>query len=362
MKNADKQHIVYQIWPRSFYDSNGDGVGDLNGVIQKLDHIASLGCDMIWLNPVYASPNCDYGYDVSDYYSIQPDFGAMEDFDRLVSEARARGIGIIMDLVPNHVSDKSEWFQAAIADKNSPYRDYFYFKPGKNGGPPNNWLSFFGGSAWTLDKLSGEYYLTSFAPGQCDINWENPAVRRAIYDIMRFWLNKGIAGFRMDVVNTLKKAEGLPDKNPEKKGLQFPDDLVRDRDGIHDIIKEMHSEVLAHYDCFTVGEGVLTDTNSVIGYTEPSHNELMMMFQFDLHSLGCGPLGKFDFRKLYHWTIRDFKREIDRWQLEIQQGNGWVGNYLSNHDQPRQVSRFGNDGRYRRESAAALALLNFTWG
>ncbi|MEG1811198.1 MAG: alpha-glucosidase [Clostridia bacterium] len=360
MKFADKDKIVYQIWPRSFFDSNGDGIGDIPGVTSKLDYIKSLGADMIWLNPVYASPNCDYGYDVSDYYSIHPDFGTMADFDALLAAAKAHGIGIIMDLVPNHVSEKSEWFQNALKEPTSKYRDYFYFKNGKNGGPPNNWLSFFGGSAWGHDAQSGEYYLTSFAPGQCDVNWENPQLRHEIYDIMRFWLDKGIAGFRMDVVNTLKKADGLPDKDAHRKGLQFPGDLICDRPGVHDFIKEMYAQVLSKYDCFTVGEGVLTDENSVLGYTKPENHELMMMFQFDLHMLGCGPLGKYDFRKLYHWTLRDFKRIVDSWQTHMQQGGGWVGNYLSNHDQPRQVSRFGDDRRWRSESACALALLNLT--
>ncbi|MBS5880186.1 MAG: alpha-glucosidase [Clostridium sp.] len=358
-----REKIVYQIWPRSFCDGNGDGVGDLGGVIAKLDYLHELGVDLLWLSPVYASPNRDYGYDVSDYYAINPEYGTLAEFDRLVAEAKARGIGILMDFVPNHTSDQHAWFQAALNDPNSPYRDFYYFRPGKNGGAPNNWMSFFGGSAWTQDKKTGEYYLTSFTPGQCDLNWENPAVRQEMYKAMRFWMDRGIAGFRIDVVNAIKKAPGLPDKDPHKRGLQFPAELVTKQEGVHTFIQEMHREVFSHYpDCFTVGEGCLTGIEDVARFTNPENRELMMMFHFDIAMLGCGPLGKFDFRKGYRFTIRDFKRVVNRWQLAMQEKNGWTGNYLSNHDQPRQVSRFGSEKtpELRRASARALALLNLT--
>ena len=358
-----REKIVYQIWPRSFYDANGDGIGDLCGVIAKLDYLHELGIDLIWLSPIYASPNRDYGYDVSDYYAINPEYGTLADFDRLVAEAKARNIGIVMDFVPNHTSDQHPWFQAALADPDSPYRDYYYFRPGKNGSAPNNWMSFFGGSAWTQDEKTGEYYLTSFTPEQCDLNWENPAVRQEMYKAMRFWMDRGIAGFRIDVVNAIKKAPGLPDKDPHKRGLQFPAELVTKQEGVHDFIQEMHREVFAHYpDCFTVGEVALTGIEDVARFTNPENRELMMMFHFDIPMLGCGPLGKFDFRKGYHFTIRDFKRVVDRWQLAMQEKNGWTGNYLSNHDQPRHVSRFGSEKtpELRRASARALALLNLT--
>lgn len=358
-----REKIVYQIWPRSFCDGNGDGIGDLGGVIAKLDYLHELGVDLLWLSPVYASPNRDYGYDVSDYYAINPEYGTLAEFDRLVAEAKARGIGILMDFVPNHTSDQHAWFQAALNDPNSPYRDFYYFRPGKNGGAPNNWMSFFGGSAWTQDKKTGEYYLTSFTPGQCDLNWENPAVRQEMYKAMRFWMDRGIAGFRIDVVNAIKKAPGLPDKDPHKRGLQFPAELVTKQEGVHTFIQEMHREVFSHYpDCFTVGEGCLTGIEDVARFTNPENRELMMMFHFDIAMLGCGPLGKFDFRKGYRFTIRDFKRVVNRWQLAMQEKNGWTGNYLSNHDQPRQVSRFGSEKtpELRRASARALALLNLT--
>ena len=358
-----REKIVYQIWPRSFCDGNGDGVGDLGGVIAKLDYLHELGVDLLWLSPVYASPNRDYGYDVSDYYAINPEYGTLAEFDRLVAEAKARGIGILMDFVPNHTSDQHAWFQAALNDPNSSYRNFYYFRPGKNGGAPNNWMSFFGGSAWTQDKKTGEYYLTSFTPGQCDLNWENPAVRQEMYKAMRFWMDRGIAGFRIDVVNAIKKAPGLPDKDPHKRGLQFPAELVTKQEGVHTFIQEMHREVFSHYpDCFTVGEGCLTGIEDVARFTNPENRELMMMFHFDIAMLGCGPLGKFDFRKGYRFTIRDFKRVVNRWQLAMQEKNGWTGNYLSNHDQPRQVSRFGSEKtpELRRASARALALLNLT--
>lgn len=358
-----REKIVYQIWPRSFCDGNGDGIGDLGGVIAKLDYLHELGVDLLWLSPVYASPNRDYGYDVSDYYAINQEYGTLAEFDRLVAEAKTRGIGILMDFVPNHTSDQHAWFRAALSDPNSPYRDFYYFRPGKNGGAPNNWMSFFGGSAWTQDKKTGEYYLTSFTPGQCDLNWENPAVRQEMYKAMRFWMDRGIAGFRIDVVNAIKKAPGLPDKDPHKRGLQFPAELVTKQEGVHAFIQEMHREVFSHYpDCFTVGEGCLTGIEDVARFTNPENRELMMMFHFDIAMLGCGPLGKFDFRKGYRFTIRDFKRVVNRWQLAMQEKNGWTGNYLSNHDQPRQVSRFGSEKtpELRRASARALALLNLT--
>jgi oligo-1,6-glucosidase len=252
------------------------------------------------------------------------------------------------------------WFRNALSGKNSKYRSNYIFREGRNGKEPNNWLSFFGGSAWTKDDRSGEYYLTSFTPHQCDLNWENPEVRREIYDVMRFWLDKGVAGFRMDVINAISKAPGLPDKDPGKKGYQFPFELTLNREPSHEYLQEMNREVLSKYDCFSVGEGALAGVEDVIKYTDPDRQELMMMFQFDLNGIGCGPLGKFDFRKLYIWSIPEFKSIVDRWQLRMQEGGGWLGNFLSNHDQPRHVSRFGNDTKYRMECAKAFCLLNLT--
>ncbi|HWQ58609.1 MAG TPA: alpha-glucosidase [Clostridia bacterium] len=357
-----RESIVYQIWPRSFCDSNGDGVGDLRGVIGKLDYLRELGVDTVWLSPIFPSPNNDYGYDISDYRAVNPEFGAMEDFEALVAQAKARGIRILLDLVPNHTSDQHAWFRQALENPASKYRDYYIFRTGKNGGPPNNWMSFFGGSAWTKDERSGEYYLTSFTPQQCDLNWENPELRQEMYSMMRFWMDKGISGFRIDVVNLLKKPAGLPDKDPHKRGLQFPGRLATAQPGIHDMIREMNEEVFSKYpDCLTVGEGCLVGLEDVPDFTDPARRELTMMFHFDLATLGCGPLGKYDFRKLYRFTTLEFKRVTDAWQLEMQLRNGWVGNYLSNHDQPRQLDRFGSvDEKYRRASAKALCLYNMT--
>lgn len=276
-------------------------------------------------------------------------------------------MNLILDFVPNHTSDQHPWFQEAIKSKSNKYRNFYCFQNPKKikkknttiDVAPNNWMSAFGGPAWQYDAASNQYYLTLFTPNQCDLNWENKEVRQNIYKILRFWLDKGIAGFRLDVINAISKTKGMPDtKNGPK--LDFPFEHVVSLPKSHDYVKEMYQEVFQHYDCITIGEGMMTDLDSLNLYTAPERKELNMMFQFDLHMLGCGKLGKYDFRKFYHYTIRDMKKVIDHWQKGTQEGNGWLGNYLSNHDQPRQVSRFGNDKKYRVESAKALALLNFT--
>ena len=354
-------------------DSNGDGIGDLGGIIAKLPYLKELGVDIVWLSPIYPSHNHDYGYDIDDYCAINPEFGTMEDFERLVAEAKALGIGILMDLVVNHTSSHHRWFVEALENPESEYRDYYIFKEGRKveeypgsklpvtGGtiPPNNWLSAFGGSAWQKDEKSGEYYLTMFTPNQCDLNWKNPKVREEVWNIMKFWLDKGIAGFRLDVINAIAKAEGLPDSGDPKK-LNFPFEHIVSLPKSHDYLREMNEKVLSKYDCFTVGEGMDTPLCAALEYTGPNTNQLNMIFQFDLALIGCGPLGKFDFRKLYHWTVREYKDIFDRWQSGIMNGGGWLGNYISNHDQPRPVSRFGDDKQYRRESAKALAMMNMT--
>lgn len=217
-----KNKVIYQIWPRSFQDSNHDGIGDLQGILSRLEHFSELGVDFIWLSPIYCSPNTDYGYDISDYYQINPEFGTMEDFDTLLAACKKRNIGIIMDLVANHTSDQHPWFQACLKDKNSPMRERYYFRDGIKGKEPNNWISCFGGSAWQKDPCQeNSWYLTTFTPHQCDLNWENEAVRKEVANIMRFWLNRGVSGFRLDVINTIAKKEGLPSWHPEKKGYQF---------------------------------------------------------------------------------------------------------------------------------------------
>lgn len=360
-----KNQIVYQIWPRSFKDSDGDGIGDLRGVLSKLDYIKSLGIDLIWLSPIYLTENKDYGYDVANYYEINPEYGTMEDFDELLVETKKRGMGILMDLVANHTSDQHPWFREALKGKSSPYRDYYFFKEGKidskgNLVPPNNWLSAFGGEAWQQDSLSYEYYLTTFTPNQVDLNWANENVRQGIYDIMDFWLKKGIAGFRMDVINTISKTEGLPSVGTSSN-LQFPFEHVVSLPKSHTYLQEMHEKILCKYpDAFTVGEGMVTSKADLISYTHPAQKKLQMMFHFDLHLIGCGPLGKFDFRKFYFYTPKQLKDTIFDWQETVEEGGGWLGNFLSNHDQPRQVSRFLDDGVFRVKSAKALVLLNLT--
>jgi oligo-1,6-glucosidase len=360
MKNK-LNSIIYQIWPRSFNDSNEDGIGDINGIIEKLDYLKELNVDYIWISPLYSSPNTDYGYDVADYYSINPEYGSLSDLDKLIQKAKHLNIKIIMDLVANHTSTDHPWFLEAVRDSLSPKRDYYYFRESKNGKEPNNWISIFGGSAWTkVDE--NNYVLTLFTPHQADLNWENKQVRVEIANIMEFWINRGIAGFRLDVINTISKKEGLPSKNPQKKGFQFADDFIINRPKAVDYAREVIAEVKArtNIDFITIGEGMLMTREVAKEYSNVDNPICDMMIHFDLHMLGCGPLGKFDFRKGYRWKIIDLKRIISNWQTDMQKNNYWMANYLSNHDQPRQVSRFGNDKKYIFESAKALALLNMT--
>ncbi|MFQ8583930.1 MAG: alpha-amylase family glycosyl hydrolase [Holdemania massiliensis] len=294
-----KNKVIYQIWPRSFQDSNHDGIGDLRGILQRLDHLQDLGIDLIWLSPVYCSPNTDYGYDISDYYSIHPDFGTMDDFDALLAECKKRGMGIIMDLVANHTSDQHPWFQACLNDVNSPYRDCYYFREGIGSKEPNNWISMFGGSAWTKDPLKPQsWYLTTFTPHQCDLNWENPRVREEVANVMRFWLEKGVSGFRMDVINTIAKQPGLPSWHPEKKGYQFAKDLMTNLPKSHEYIQELIGKLSPDFDFITIGEGMMADNDAWL-YAGEDRGELNMMIMFD-RICHCGPLGKYDFRKLYH--------------------------------------------------------------
>ena len=356
---ADCRHsVVYQIWPRSFQDSNGDGIGDINGIRSRLPYLKSLGIDLLWISPLYQSPNDDYGYDISDYYSINPEFGTIDDLKELIREAKLLGIGILMDLVANHTSTRHAWFRQALADPSSPCRGFYFFRHGSAGGPPNNWLSFFGESAW--QKAEGDmYYLTTFAATQADLNWANPAVRKEIYKIMIYYMDLGIAGFRMDVINTIDKISGLPSKDPDKEGLQFPGDYIIDRPNVETYLKEMNQEVLTPRHAVSVGEGVLVTPESVRAYTRTDSRELDMMFQFELMTLGYGVLGRYDCRKLYHFTDRDFKAAVRKWQTAMQRDGSYLGNCLSNHDNIRQLDHFGSTKRWRAKSAKAVALFNF---
>jgi len=360
MKKSSIHSVVYQIWPRSFNDSNKDGIGDIQGIIQKLNYLKFLGINQIWLSPVFVSPNKDYGYDIQDYYNIQPEFGSLEDMDQLIIEAKKRDIVIIMDLVANHTSDQHPWFQDALKNKNSKYKDYYFFREGKDNREPNNWISLFGGSAWTKVKYEDNmYYLSLFTPQQTDLNWENPEVRKEIENILRFWLDRGISGFRMDVINIISKKEGLPDKNPHKKGYQFADDYIVSREKSHDYIQEMYTNILKEYPGLFIGEGLLINPSQAKRYCGANSNELDLMFHFDTVLIGCGPLGKYDFRKFYQWSIKEFKKIYFKWQLASDNDDFYLGNFLSNHDNGRAVSRFGDDRKYHKESAKALQTLIF---
>jgi len=350
-----KEAVVYQIYPRSFKDSNGDGIGDLRGIIEKLDYLKELGVDVVWLSPVYKSPNDDNGYDISDYRAIMDEFGTMEDWEALRDGLHARGIKLIMDLVVNHSSDEHAWFVASRSSKDNPYRDYYWWRPGKpDGREPNNWLSFFGGSAWQYDETTGEYYLHLFSRKQPDLNWENPKVRREVYDMMRWWLDRGVDGFRMDVINCISKVEGLPDAGSERYG--WGGQFFMDGPRVHEFLQEMHREVLRHYDVMTVGETPGVTLEEARKYTDPARNELNMVFQFEHMDVDSGPGGKWDIRP---WNLVELKKILNKWQLGMQ-GVGWNSLYLNNHDQPRLVSRFGDEGKYRKESAKMLATMLHT--
>ncbi|MFT9599762.1 glycoside hydrolase family 13 protein [Mesobacillus sp.] len=347
-----KKSIVYQIYPRSFYDSNGDGIGDLQGIIQKLDYLKELGVDVIWLSPIYDSPNDDNGYDIRDYYQIMKQFGTMEDLNRLLDAAHQRGLKIIMDLVVNHTSDEHSWFVESKKGLANPYRDYYVWKPGKNGKEPNNWGSIFSGPAWDYDENTNEYYLHLFSKKQPDLNWENPALRNEIYTMMKFWLDKGIDGFRMDVINFISKVPGLPD-GEVKEGAIYGDGGPYFVNGpkIHKYLREMNEKVLSHYDILTVGEMPGASTADAVMYTNPENKEINMIFTFEHMGLDSGPTEKWDLKPL---NLVDLKENLTKWQSELH-GTGWNSLYWNNHDQPRIVSRFGDDQEYRVESAKMLA-------
>ena len=350
-----KEAVVYQIYPRSFKDSNGDGIGDLRGIIEKLDYLQELGVDIVWLSPVYKSPNDDNGYDISDYRDIMDEFGTMADWEELRDGLHARGIKLMMDLVVNHTSDEHPWFMASRSSKDNPYRDFYYWRPGKpDGREPNNWLSFFSGSAWEYDEKTDEYYLHLFSRKQPDLNWENPRVRQEVYDMMRWWLDRGVDGFRMDVINCISKAEGLPDAGSDR--YAWGGEFFLNGPRVHEFLQEMNREVLSRYDVVTVGETPGVTVEDARLYTDPRRNELNMVFQFEHMGVDNGPGGKWDVRP---WDFRELKRILNKWQLGLQ-GIGWNSLYLNNHDQPRMVSRFGDDGKCRKESAKMLATMLHT--
>lgn len=347
-----KEAVVYQVYPRSFMDSDGDGIGDLKGILVKLDYLQTLGVDVIWLSPIYQSPNDDNGYDVSDYQSIMKEFGTMEDFDRLLSAIHERGMKIMMDLVINHTSDEHPWFMASRSSVDDPKRDYYIWRPGKDGKEPNNWESVFKGSAWKYDEVTDEYYLHLFSKKQPDLNWENPDLREEIYSMMKWWLDKGVDGFRMDVINFISKDQRYLD-GVIPDGKQYGDGSPYFMNGprIHEFLQEINQRVLSHYDLITVGEMPGVNPEEALLYTGKDRNELHMVFQFEHMDLGAGPEGKWNNSK---WELSDLKGILSKWQYGLDEG-GWNSLYWNNHDQPRVVSRFGDDGAYRVESAKMLA-------
>lgn len=350
-----KESVVYQIYPISFKDSNGDGVGDLRGILSKLDYLQDLGVDVVWICPIYQSPGHDNGYDISDYYKIDPAFGTMEDFDELLEGLHARGMKLMMDLVLNHTSDEHPWFLESRKSKDNPKRDYYIWRKGKNGGPPNNWESYFSGSVWEYDERTDEYYLHLYSKHQPDLNWENPAVIRELHDMVKWWLQKGVDGFRFDAIAHIAKAKGLPDAdNPQQTPTVRAYELFSNLDDVHTLLQDLYDNVLYYYDIMTVGETSGIGPEEALSYVGDDRRELNMTFQFEhmfLDAASAGS-GKWD---VVPWKLTDLKEVISRWQTVLH-GRGWNANYLCNHDQPRAVSRFGNDQEpYRIPSAKMLA-------
>ena len=348
-----KESVVYQIYPRSFCDSNGDGIGDLNGITSKFDYLKELGIDVIWLSPVYKSPNDDNGYDISDYQAIMDEFGTMEDFDRILAAAHERGIKIMMDLVVNHTSDEHKWFIESRKSTDNPYRDYYIWRPAKEDGSlPNNWGSCFSGPAWEYDKTTDMYFLHLFSKKQPDLNWDNPVVRQEVFDMMNWWLDKGIDGFRMDVISLISKRPGLPDGTLGLNGYATFD-IAANGPHVHEYLQEMRQKALNNADTITVGECAGVTLEEAKKYARSDEKELNMVFQFEHMDVdGDEKAGKWTTKKM---DLRDMKKILTRWQKGLQDV-AWNSLYWENHDQPRSVSRFGNDSdEYREISAKMLA-------
>ncbi|TLS51627.1 alpha-glucosidase [Paenibacillus antri] len=347
-----KEAVAYQIYPRSFMDSDGDGIGDLRGIVSKLDYVSGLGIDIIWICPVFASPNDDNGYDISDYQDIMAEFGTMEDFDALLAEVHARGMKLILDLVINHTSDEHPWFIESRSSKDNPKRDYYIWADPKDGAEPNNWESIFGGSAWEYDAGTGQYFMHIFSKKQPDLNWENEAVRRDLYAMVNWWLDKGIDGFRVDAISHIKKVPGFPDlPNPKKLPYVPSYEGHMNREGIHEYLGELKRETFAKYDIVTVGEanGVTVDDAEL--WVGESKGAFDMIFQFEHLGLwGKSAEGGLDLPAL--------KKTLTHWQKGLE-GMGWNALFLENHDQPRSVSTWGNDDEYWAASAKALATMYF---
>ena len=345
-----KEQVIYQIYPRSFYDSNGDGIGDIKGIILKLDYLKFLGIDIIWLSPHFDSPNDDNGYDIRDYRKIMEEFGDMNDFDNLLSEIHNREMKLVIDLVVNHTSDEHNWFIESKSSSKNKFRDFYIWKEGSETNPPNNWTSFFGGSAWEKDLKTNHYYLHYFSKKQPDLNWENQKVRREIYDIMKFWLDKGIDGFRMDVIPFISK--DLSFKNLSKSKLINPEFSYASGTKLHQFLKEMNSKVLSKYDIVSIGEAFGISNESMIKMTDERENELNLVFLFDIIRIGR------DNWIQNKWNLKELKKLFEQ-QSNVKHFN-WPTVFLNNHDNPRSVSKYGNDLQFREKSAKLLAMLILT--
>ena len=367
-----KEAVVYQVYPRSFNDANGDGIGDLKGITEKLPYLAKLGINVIWLSPVFDSPNVDNGYDISDYFAIMSDFGTMEDFDEMLETAHKHGIKILMDLVANHTSDEHPWFKESRSSKDNPYRDYYIWKDPKgfdedgNPIPPNNWASEFGGPAWEWDEATGQFYLHIFFKEQPDLNWENEKVREDLYSMVRWWLDKGVDGFRLDAINIISKPEGYPDDpstDYEKHTSSIPF-VITNGTMVHPWMKELTRETFSRYDVMTVGETSATSPEDAKLWAGYHTGELNMIFHFDHMGVDNDPNGSLGGKWSYApYKLTELKRILNDWQTTLE-GNAWGSLYWNNHDQPRVVSRFGNDSdEFRTLSAKQLATtLHFMQG
>ncbi|WP_462226949.1 glycoside hydrolase family 13 protein [Alkalibacterium sp.] len=347
-----KEAVAYQIYPRSFYDSNGDGIGDLQGIIQKLDYLQELGIDIIWVNPIYQSPNDDNGYDISDFYDIMDEFGTMADFDELLREVHNRGMKIIMDLVINHTSDEHEWFIESRSSKDNPYRDFYIWHPGNpDGSDINNWESFFGGSVWEYDEQTKEYYMHIFSRKQPDLNWENPKVRESLYEMVNWWLDKGIDGFRVDAITHIKKKKGFPDlPNPRNRKYVPSNPGHANQPGIDEFLSEFVDRTIKNYDVMTVGEAGGAKFEEAKHWIGEEGGYFNMIFQFDHLGLWKAKDGKLD--------LEDLKNVMTKWQKGLE-GQGWNALFIENHDQPRSVSSWGDDTDLRKTSAKSLATFYF---
>ena len=345
-----KEQVIYQIYPRSFYDSNNDGIGDIKGIILKLDYLKLLGIDIIWISPHFDSPNDDNGYDIRNYKKVMEEFGTMEDFDLLLNEIHIRKMKLIIDLVVNHSSDEHNWFIESKSSKDNKYRDYYIWKAGDKNSPPNNWTSFFGGSAWEKDPISNDYYLHYFSKKQPDLNWENNKVREEVYDVMKFWLDKGIDGFRMDVIPFISKDQDF--NNLSKKELLNPEKVYASGPRLHEFLKEMNSKVLSKYDIVSIGEAFGISEDTMIQLSDEREEELDLVFLFDIIRIG---------RENWiqnKWNLAQLKKLFNT-QSSVDEFH-WPTVFLNNHDNPRSVSKYGNDKDYRIKSAKLLAMLTLT--